>query len=158
MAKGVYTASIRVTGLTSARTLMYLTAPSTAVVELLNIHVTNESNATNQQLSIRIHKVTALGSPTATTLTPAKHENGSAAASSTVKGNVTASEPAYDGESLNIYGAMGVPSLIGYHFEPISQEERVYVAPSATYGLRLFRPTGPTSFNAAITMTFKEIG
>ena len=59
--RGVYTAVAKISSLAAARTLMYLTAPSNKVVELLSASVTNESNATNFQGQVAIQDISSLG-------------------------------------------------------------------------------------------------
>ena len=149
--KGVYTASYKIAGLNLSKTMMYLTAPSNKVVEIIACTVTNESNATNQQMEIQIANVSTLGTPTATAVTPTPHEASDQAAGSTVKANVTANEPTY-GSALTQEGA---PSLQGYRFEP-QPDERLYVAPGASVGIRMI--TNPTAMDTDIRLTFKEIG
>jgi pyruvate/2-oxoglutarate dehydrogenase complex dihydrolipoamide acyltransferase (E2) component len=102
--QGVYTASYQITSVTTSKTLMYVTAPSTGVVQILSAKVTETNVTTNEQLEFRLAKIATLGTPTATTLTPKPTESKSPAASSTVKGNVTASEPTYeqDGASIDL--------------------------------------------------------
>ena len=73
------------------------------------------------------------------------------ATSSTVKANVTASEPTY-GSALTQEGAASLP---GYRFEPQS-DERIYVAPAASVGIRIL--TTPTAMDTDIRLTFREIG
>src|SRR6185369_14190193 len=93
--RGVYEATYAISSLSAAKTLMYITAPSTACVEILSMEVTNRTNETNEQCEATFQKIGTLGSPTATTVTPAKLEQGDQAAGSTVKGEVTGSEPTY---------------------------------------------------------------
>lgn len=150
--KGVYTATQKISALAAAKTLMYITAPSDRIVEILSATVTNESNATNFQFEAQLANVTTLGTPTATTVTPTPQEKGDQAAASTVKANVTASEPTY-GSALHQEGAA---SLVGYRFEPPTELERIYIAPSQTVGLRMI--TTPTSFDCDVRITFREIG
>lgn len=151
--RGVYTASYRISGLSAAKTLMYVTAPSTKVVEILSASLCNETNETNEQLLCTLQTVNSLGTPTATTVTPAKHEAGDQAAGSTVKANVTASEPTYVSDTE--IGREGFSSLGGYYYDPMP-EERPTIAPSATMGLRIIN--APTSFDAVVKITFREIG
>lgn len=151
--RGVYTASIKISTLNSARTLMYITAAATHVVEILEARVGDASNETNEQLEVTLQKVTTLGTPTATTITPAKDEVGDQAAACTVKGNVTASEPSYTANTE--VGYDGVSSLAGYLYEPPATA-RPIIAPSATWGLQLLNT--PTAFEAIVRMRFREIG
>lgn len=149
--KGVYTAATKISALAAAKTLMYITAPSAKVVEILSVTVTNESNATNFQMEVAIANITTLGTPSATAITPTPHESGDQACGSTVKYNVTASEPTY-GTTITQEGAA---SLVGYRHEPLP-EERIYVAPSSSVGIRLI--TTPSTADFDVRLTFKEIG
>ncbi len=149
--RGVYTASIKISGLNAAKTLLYLTAPSNKVVEVLSATVTNESNATNFQGEVSIENISTLGTPTKTDITPTPHEKGDQAAGSTVAGNVTASEPTYG----TVITREGFASLVGYRHEP-QPEERIYVQGDSSIGVRLI--TTPTAFDADVRLTFREIG
>lgn len=152
--RGVYDANIKISGLSSNRTLLSITAPSGKCVEILSAEVTDCSNATNQQLDIGWQEV-ASGSPTATTLTPTKSEQGDQAAASTVLGNVTADDYTYT--SNTIYARRGVPSLTGYRWEP-DEKERLVIGGGATWGLVLFAPSSPTAQDTIVAVRFREIG
>ncbi len=151
--RGVYRANIAIAGLNSARTVLYITAPSTAIVEILSAKIGDMDNATNQQLEACWQKVTS-GSPTATSLTPTKSEQGDQAAGSTVAGNVTASDFTYTSNTQ--FDLQGFAMLAGYQHAPVP-EERLYIAPSATWGLRLLT-SSPTSFGCVVEAVFREIG
>lgn len=158
--RGVYTAAYRIAGVSAAKTLMYLTVPSNKVVEILSVSVTNESNETNEQLLVGLQRVTTLGTPTATTITPKPHETGDQAAGSTVKANVTASEPTYPAIAAGAdipgaFGLEGASSLGGWYFDP-TPEERPIVPGGETVGLRLVN--APTSLDLVVRWTFREIG
>lgn len=158
--RGVYTAAFRASGVSGARTLMYITAPSGKVVEILSASVTNETNETNEQLVAGLQRVTSLGSPTGTTVTPKPHENGDQASGCTVKANITASEPTYPSVTYNAdipgaFGLEGFSSLGGWYFDP-TPEERPTIGGAETMGLRLMN--SPTSLELAIRWTYREIG
>lgn len=152
--RGIYDANVKISGLNSARTLLYLTAPAGKCVEILSAKATDATNATNQQLEITWQKVTTLGTPTATSLTPTKCEQGDQAAASTVAGNVTGSEPTYTANTL--FDPQGFPSLVGYQHKP-DPEERLTIAPGDTWGLRLITAS-PTAQDTDVTVKFREIG
>lgn len=132
---------------------MYVTAASGVVVEVLRVTVTNANNETNEQLECVLQRVSSLGTPTKTDVTPGKHEAGDQAAASAVAANVTASEPTY--ASNTELGGEAFPSTAGWAFVP-TPEERPTVADGATMGLRMI--STPTSFDAVINWTFREIG
>src|SRR5262245_37705252 len=145
--RGVYSFVIKISGLNAAKTLMYLTAPSNKVVEIIAVTVTNESNATNQQNQVAITNITTLGTPTATAVTPTPHEKGDQATAVLTSGNVTASEPTYGSVIIQ----EGFASLAGFRFEP-QPEERVYLQGGASIGVRMI--TTPTAFDCDIRITF----
>ena len=151
--RGTYVASTTFSSLTTGpQTLIQLTAPSTAVVELIRATVTVNNNATNEQLEIQIQRASvAGGSPTG--LTPAKTEDGDQAAGSTVGASPT-SEPTYTANK--IIDRAGIPSVGGYVYNPVP-EERPIIAPSAIVGLKINTPSF-TSSSGDATLTFREIG
>ena len=151
--RGVYDAVIEIAVLNSARTVMYITAPSTKVVEVLSAAIENASVATSEQHKATFQKVTTLGTPTATTLTPSKHEDGDQAAASVVKGNCTSEPTTYAADTE--VGKKGYSSVAGYFFGS-QPEERLYITAGQTYGLRLL--STPTSFVGIVRITFREIG
>jgi hypothetical protein len=151
--RGVYSASIKISALAAAKTLMHITAPASEVVEILSVEITNLSNETNEQLEATLQHITTLGTPTDTDLTPSKHELGDQASGSSVAGNVTASEPTYTANTE--IGYAGFSSLSGYRYDPLP-EERPTVANSASMGLRML--STPTSLDVIVKMTYREIG
>ena len=150
--RGIYTAAFKISALNASKTLMYLTAQANKVVEILGWTVTQENNATNFQMEVQIARITTLGSPTATAVTPTPHESGDQAAGSTVAANVTAGEPTY-GAAITQEGAA---SLVGYRFEPPTEGDRIYVAGGASVGIRMI--TVPSTSDFDIRLTFREIG
>ena len=151
--RGVYEATVRVTGVTQAQTLLYITVPSNKVVEVLSAEITNATNETNEQCEGALQLVSLLGTPTAATITPTKTEQGDQASACTVKGPVTASEPTYSaGVEL---GAKGFASLAGYQYAPVP-EERPVLAGGSTWGLRLLN--NPSSANLNGVLRYREIG
>lgn len=152
--RGVYTAVVGVSSLSATKTLIYITAGSAIVVEIISAWITNKTNETNEQLEACLRRVSSLGTPTATTLTPSKQEAGDQSAASTVKGNVTASEPTYS--SNTDMGYEGFSSLGGYRYDPMP-EERPIIAPSATVGLVMVTSSF-TAFDCEAGIVFREIG
>lgn len=148
--RGVYEAVFKISGLNAAKTLLYLTVPSNKLVEILESKITNVSNETNEQLEACWQRITTLGTPTATTLTPSKEETGDQAAGSTVKANVTASEPTYGANSE--LGYEGFASLAGYR---VNLPEAGF-AGGDSWGLRML--STPTAFDALVYVKFRERG
>jgi hypothetical protein len=151
--KGVYTASIEITALAAAKTLLLLTAPTSAVIEILACAVTNETNPTSEQMTISLQKITTLGSPVGTAANVAKAEDGSSTTAATITGNLTTEPTTY--ATPPIY-KQGQSNLVGCHYDPIP-EERPIVSPSASIGLRLLY-TPSIAFTCMVTITYREIG
>lgn len=151
--RGVYIAYIDISSISTDKTLMLLQSPSSAVVEILSAHVTNLDLETSEQLSIGLFRVTTLGSPTGTSITPEKSEAGSDAADATVTGNLTGEPTSY---ATNPIDKQGANNLSGYHYDPLP-EERPTIAPSAALGLRLL-VTPSNTFNCSVMVVFREIG
>lgn len=152
--RGVYTASFLISGLSAAKTLMYITTTATNMVEILSSSVTDATLTTNQQIEVTLQRVSSLGTPTATTVTASPHEFGDQTAASTVKANVTASEPTYAAD--NQIGHEAASSLGGWFFDPMP-EERPIIPPSATMGLRLLT-SSISAQDTVVRITFREIG
>ena len=159
--RGVYESTYRISAVSAAKTLIYITVPSTITVDMLDTQVSNESNETNEQLLCVWQRVTSLGTPTATAVTPRKKEQGDQASACTVKANVTASEPTYgsiaQGADPGVsFAAKGFPSLGGYADTPIP-ETRFTIAPGDTYGLRLINAPS-SAIDVVIAITHQERG
>lgn len=152
--KGAYTATIKCSTISAARTLLYITAASTKVVQILSTAIgTSGSNTTNQQLEAYWGKITTLGSPTATSITPTPMEQGDQAATSTVAGNCTV-EPTTISATIT-HGRQGFSSLGGYQYMPVP-EERFFIPPSGSWALYL--ASTPTSTDFVCDVSFVEIG
>lgn len=152
--RGVYEAQIQIAGVTTAKTLAYLTAPATCAIEILSAEVTAVgTNVTNQNMECALQRVSSLGTPTGTSLTPSKTENGDQASAATAVGNVTASEPTYSNNTQ--VGKAGAPSLGGWRYQPVP-EERMVIPPSGTVGLREL--TTLTSTDLDVLIRWREIG
>lgn len=153
--RGVYTASVKIASVSAAKTLMYLTAGANGIIcELLYASVTNESNATNWQGEILFCKIATLGTPTATGITPFQHEAGDQAAASTVKQNVTASEPTY----ATVGHQEGFASVNGWYWDPTTTARYVYVSNAASWGIKLVTITGGVATDLNVLLVFREIG
>lgn len=153
--RGVYRLVDTISGVTAAKTLLYLTAPSDAVLEILSARVTCQDEDTSEQIMVELNRIATLGTPTATTITPKPTEEGSAAFGGTARSNVTASEPTYDGESDAIASG-GANKLGGWEYVPLP-EERAYISPGDAVGLRLVDAVANSS-DLTAEITFREIG
>lgn len=154
--RDVYIASVDISSVSAAKTLMYITAPATMCIELLEATVTNRSSSTSAQLEASLARITSLGTPTKSDLAASavvKTEVGSANTSATVAYNVTASEPTY---AANAIDKQGFNNLAGYRYDPLP-EERAIIPPSATVGLKL-SANPSASFDCTVQIVFREIG
>lgn len=154
--RGVYRAAISISGVTTAKTLLYITTPSTMVIEILSARITCENEDTSEQIKAELNRIATLGTPTASSVTPKPTEEGSAASSCTVKGNVTASEPTYDTATEDALASGGDNKLGGWEFTP-TPEERPIIKPSDTVGLRLIDAIANSS-NITAEIRYREIG
>lgn len=150
----VYEASIETVSAVSAKTLMYIEVATTVAVLLHYVEVTAAHNDTNEQLEITIQQITTLGTPTATTITPAKLVGGNAVPDSVVKGDVTASEPTYTANTD--IGHMGASSLGGWRYDPAGGP-KLEMSPNSDWGIRLVTAMG-TAKALSVRMIFEEIG
>lgn len=150
--RGVYTASALISSLATSKTVVLLTAPATAAVEILGIGLSNTDSESSEQWDIALFRVTTLGSAAGTSVVPAKHENGDTAANASCLVNLTVEPTTYETVAID---RQGVSNLAGYRYDPIP-EERPALPPSGSIGLKLI--STPSSFNAAIQITFREIG
>ena len=153
--RGVYRAVDTISAVTTAKTLLYLTTPSDAVIEILSARITAQDEDTSEQIMAELNRITTLGTPTATTITPKPTEEGSAASGCTCKSNVTASEPTYDGESDAIASG-GANKLAGWEYVPLP-EERPVIKPSDNVGLRLIDAIANSS-DLTAEIVYREIG
>lgn len=151
--RGVYTAVHKISGLTAAKTLMYITAPSGRPVEVLATRITNCNVETNEQMEQVWQRISTLGTPTGTSKTPSKHEDGDQASASTVVANITASEPTYASNSEVWY--QGSPSLTGYD-APRFLDQRFLIQGGASWGLRHLATIA--SADIIIEVVYREMG
>lgn len=153
--RGVYRASGTITGVTTAKTLIYLTVPSDEVIEILSARITCEDEDTSEQIKAELNRIATLGTPTATTITPKPTEEGDSAWTGTAKLNVTVSEPTYDAYG-NAIASGGANKLAGWEYLPMP-EERAIIAPSDNVGLRLIDAIANSS-DLTAEITFRAIG
>lgn len=151
-----YSAAIKISGVTTARTVLHLTVPAGRHVEIVSAMVTGVS-ASSQQLECSLHKV-ASGSPTGTAVTPSRHDLGDTASACTVVGNLTG-EPTYTSAPVVNHGHSAQPSLGGwlYPLVPRAKEHRLQLAATEAYGLRLLNAPSP-SIDLIAELVFAEVG
>lgn len=149
--RGVYVAEKKMT-LTASKTLMLVEAASTHVLEILSCMVTNVGNDTAEQIECGLFHVTTKGSPTGTSVTPRKTEQGDQASAATVLANLTAEPTTIEADPVD---RQGKSNLAGYSFIP-REEEKVYVKPSGLIALRLLQAIASTELSVQIK--YREIG
>lgn len=152
--RGVFRATATIPAVSTAKTLLYITAPADAVLEILSARITAENEDTSEQIYAELNRIATLGTPTATSITAKPTEEGSAAFGGSAFKNVTASEPTYDSVEAAIASG-GANKLGGWEYVPLP-EERAYISPSDNFGLRLIDAITTTDLTAEII--FREIG
>lgn len=148
--RGLFNASFAIAGLTTAKTLGYLTTPSSKSIEIVRIEIENGSNETNEQIAVSLKKVSSLGTPTGTTLTPAKTTDGDQSAGTAGKYDVTANEPTYS----DVLIRYGFGTLYG--LEKDLSMTPIEVPPSTTVGITL--DANCSAFDCRVNVWFKEHG
>lgn len=136
------------TAISTAISLLELTASAASAVILLEAWVTQESSITSAQLAIQILRKSAAGtgtgSPTAKPL-----EVGEPAFGGTVRVQMTA-----EGTAGNVLWREGVNQLNGWYYKPVP-EARIWVPPSGILAVKL--PVAPASINVSAGMIFAEV-
>lgn len=155
--RGIYTAAYTATNPNaSPRTMLYLTAPANKIVELIEAHMTFFVTDSSIQIEAAIQRITTLGTPTATAVTPIKHELGDQAAGSTVGANVTASEPSYTAGAY--FGLECQPARSGWHwYARQAFGSPIYVANTASIGILLTQGITVTT-TVDVSLVFREMG
>ena len=150
--RGVYTAEHDV-AVTGDITLMYVQSPSDMVLEILGASITNQDVDTSEQLHCGLYRVDTVGTPSGTSITPQKHENGDVASTVTAWAALSEEPTTYD---TLAFDQQGFNNLAGYRYDPIP-EERPVISPGGAVGLRLL--TAPSaSHTLNMQIIFREIG
>lgn len=150
--RGVYIAEAKISSLAAAKTVMLLEAASGKAIEVLSaVCVEVDKAASSQQVECTLARVTTLGSPAGTSVTPNPTEAGDQASTTTVLANLTA-EPTTYGVNADHDGGS---SLGGYRYQPIP-EERALDAMAGSIGLRLINV--PNSGDFVVRVNYREVG
>jgi len=154
--RGVYTAEIKIASFNSTKSAILIEAPALKAVEIISAHIGNVgTNVTNQQLEACITRVTTLGSPTGTSITPNPEEVGDKASDSTVLSVAATGGTDVTTKGVNL-DHQGFASLNGYNFSPVP-EERPLIPPAGS--AVMYVPVAPgVAFDAIIQVKFREIG
>lgn len=151
MAAGRYTVVTEAQTISTAITILELTAPSTAVLRLVKAWVTQHSVTTSAGFRIQLLRKTATITGTATPPTPRPTLVGYAASGCTVKHVATA-----EGTDGVVLDADGMNHLNGYIWVPTDQWSNIYVPPSGIIALKF--PAAPTSASWAAGFEWDELG
>lgn len=133
---------------TTSINVIQLTAPSTAVVEIMRVWIEQSTSTTSAMADAKLCRLSAAGT-TNTTFTAAKMEPGAPTAGSTVVTTSTA------GTATDTLAAESFNILNGWLWIPVP-EERPVVAPSGIVAV-IFTAT-PTAATYRYGMTFQERG
>lgn len=153
----MYSAVFEGVSVSAVQDFFEITAPSTGVVCLHEVHITQDASETSEQLPVRILRVPATvtsGSggtaPTARKLGGA----GDAAAAATVEVNNTT--VATTTGTLEVLRRTGDNMLNGWHWV-FTPESRIWIAPSGVVVVRLVTaPAGATAMSGELV--WEEIG
>jgi hypothetical protein len=155
--RGVYTVEIKVSALATTKLGLLLINVSTKVLEIISAHIGNVgTNVTNQQLEAQLCRISSVGSPVGTGVTPNPEEPGDQASALVATTNVLgALSTDVTTKGVNV-DHQGFASLAGYQFAPVP-EERPVIAPSGAMGLGLVVAPG-VAFDAVFQIKYREIG
>lgn len=139
---------------TAAQTLLYITAPSTMCGRIVHASIAVADVDTNEQTYACLQRISSLGTPSKTDVTPAKTSNGDPSSSFTCAADVTASEPTYSASTQ--IGQESFPMISGWRFQPLTENEYMEIKPSESVGLRLLGAISSATVTARVV--FQEIG
>jgi len=140
-----------IASLAAAKDIARLTAPATAVLELIRLEVTQDTSETSEQLPLSIYRASTAG--TGTAATPRPYEVGDNAFAGSAVVNLTADTTKSPTEPLWT-SAQNV--LSGWLYHPVP-DERIIVPPSGIIAVRLETAPG-AALAARVVLTFKSIG
>ena len=149
MARGLYTVHGDAQTISTAITLLEVTAPSTAILKVYRAWVEQSSVTTSTTTRIRLLRKTGTITGTASPPTPTAVD-ASASSGVTVKWIATA-----EGTDGNILIEEAFNFLNGWVWLPVP-EERIIVPPSGIIALKF--PAAPTSASWTFGMDYEEIG
>jgi len=149
MARGRYEVHGDAQTVSTAITLLEITAPATAALMISKIWVNQSSVTTSAQTRIRILRKTATITGTAAAPTPVPLGSDSASGT-TVKWLATV-----EGTDGNVVVEDSFNYLNGYIWQAISPDMRMVVAPSTILAIKF--PAAPSSATFTFGMEFEEI-
>lgn len=152
----MYSAVFEGVSVSAVQDFFEITAPSTAVVVIHEVHITQEVSETSEQLPVRLIRVpaTVTSGSGGTSPTPRKMQSGDPSAGATVEANNTT--VATTTGTLEVLRRQGDNVLNGWHWV-FTPETRLWLAPSGVLVVRLVTAPG-----AALTMSgelvWEELG
>lgn len=149
MARGKYEVHGDAQTVSTAITILELTAPSTAIIRLLRAYVWQSSVATSTMSRIRVLRKTGTITGTASPPTPAPL-GADAASGATVKWVATA-----EGTDGTVVKEEAFNYLIGWLWVP-GADEKIVVPPSGIIALKF--PAAPTSATWTFGFVYEEEG
>jgi hypothetical protein len=146
-----YSIDTTIAALSTAKDILRVSAPATAVLELIRVEVTQDTSETSEQLPLSIYRASTAG--TGTARTPRPYEVGDPAAAATAVSDLSADTTKSPAEPLWT-SAQNV--LAGWLYHPVP-DERIVVPPSGSIAVRLETAPG-AALATRIVCTFKEVG
>lgn len=151
-----YTAAFDAVAVTALQDVFEIVAPADAVVEIIEIHLgqeTEEGDAQAEMLAVSIRSGQTTSGSGGTTVTPAALEPGFAAAGSTVEANNTTQA---SGGTIVAHVREAFHVAAGWHYVPLP-ESRIILSPSRRMTVQLEEaPADSATFSGY--MVFREIG
>lgn len=147
---GIYTVHGDAQAVSTAITVLEVTAPASGALEIIRAWASQSSSTTSAQARIQILRKTGTITGTASPPTPVPMQVGQAASGVTVKWKAT--NEGTDGV-IPVDDAFNI--LSGWLWLPVP-EERIFVPPSGIIALKF--PSAPTSANWTFGFTYREIG
>lgn len=147
----IYKTTIGNQAQTAAKTLIEIAAAADMVVEIERMWISQSSQDTSENLGVKVEDVTTTGTGSANT--PTRTMGGDAAATVTVKTNLTV-EPTYSGD---VFIEQGFNVLSGWQWTPANDDESIVISPSQILGIRLdIAPLASIDFSYGLV--FREVG
>ena len=147
---GFYSVHGDAQAVSTAITVLEVTAPSSGSLEIVRAWLSQSSSTTSAMARVQLLRKTATITGTASPPTPVPAQVGQAASGVTVKWKATA-----EGTDGVIYMDDAFNILSGWLWLPVP-EERVFVPPSGIIALKF--PAAPTSANWTFGIGYREIG
>lgn len=150
MASGRYTVHGDAQPISTAITILELTAPATSAIEIYRAWLSQSSNTSTTQVQIRLLRKATSITGTASPPTPIPLEVGMPASGATVKWKATA-----EGADGNILIDDSFLLTSNWLYLPVP-EERIWVPPSGIIAMKF--PSAPPNANWSFGFVYREMG